>query len=507
MKPDSSKKRMIINMLANSVSYGTTLIISFVLTPYLINTLGKDAYSFYPLSNNIISYISILINGLNIMSSRYITISLSKNDIDEANTYFSSMFFSNIFIVLITIIPMVLIVVFINQILSVPVNLIASVRTLFSFSFASLIVNIIFANYGIATFAKNRIDLRSIQDFILSIIRIILIVFFFTIFPSNIAYIGIIAFIITILMAIFQYIFTRKLTPELKLNIKKFNILYVKEVFISGIWNSLNTLGNILLASTTLILVNIYYGSSAAGEYSIVQIVPNFINGLISMLTGVFFPMIMINFARSDTVELMKSLKKAQSIVGTVAVTVIGLFIGFSSLFFHLWVPKENSNSLFILSTITILPHILIGCMWPLNSLNIAMNKIKLPAIFLIITGFLNIIISYICFKYFDFGLISLVITSTVLQIIWIGIFMPNYASKNLNIKYTFFYPLIIKVLLCGFLSFFIALMVVHIFYIDNWIVFIFLGSLSGIISLFINSIIIIGYREILEFLKIKNYQ
>ena len=84
---------------------------------------------------------------------------------------------------------------------------------------------------------------------------------------------------------------------------------------------------------------------------------------------------------------------------------------------------------------------------------------------------------------------------------------MPNYASKNLNIKYTFFYPLIIKVLLCGFLSFFIALMVVHIFYIDNWIVFIFLGSLSGIISLFINSIIIIGYREILEFLKIKNYQ
>lgn len=295
---------------------------------------------------------------------------------------------------------------------------------------------------------------------------------------------------------------TKKLLLEIKLSRDKFNIIYVKEVFLSGIWNSLNTLGSILLVSTSLIMANIFYGASAAGEYSIVQVVPNFINGLISMLTGVFFPMIMISFAQNDRSELMKVVKKAQSIVGLLSVTIIGTFIGFSSRFFSLWVPRENTAVLFLLSTITILPHILIGCMWPINALNAAMNKVKFPALFLIGAGLCNIFFSYICFKFFSFGLISIVSVSSAIQIIWIAIFMPLYASKSLNLKYVTFYPFLLKGVSCFFIALILSTSLISYFSIDNWIEFMFIGGISGILSLSVNALIMIGFKDIKSIFK-----
>ena len=51
MKTENSNinnRQISINMIANIVSYSSNLLISFVLTPFLINTLGKETYSFYP---------------------------------------------------------------------------------------------------------------------------------------------------------------------------------------------------------------------------------------------------------------------------------------------------------------------------------------------------------------------------------------------------------------------------------------------------------------------------
>lgn len=76
MKDRLSNKQVAVNMICNVVSYSSNIIVSFVLTPYLINTLGKEAYSFYPIANNIVSYMSIIVNALNAMAGRFITIEI-----------------------------------------------------------------------------------------------------------------------------------------------------------------------------------------------------------------------------------------------------------------------------------------------------------------------------------------------------------------------------------------------------------------------------------------------
>ena len=492
----SGNKRLAVNMIANIVSYSSTLLVSFVLTPYLINTLGKEAYSFYPLANNFVSYMTILTNALNSMANRYITMALTKKEYDKANTYFSSILFSNVIMAGVLLIPMALIVVFIDTLLVVPVNLAASVRILFSFSFATMLVNIITSVFGVATFSKNRIDLRSLRELITSLLRLALFVVFFTCFTPSIVYVGIVALIIALVNFGFQRFYTRYLLPEISIDIKKFNFGYVKEVLFSGIWNSINSLGNMLLASTSLILVNKFYGANAGGEYSIVQTVPNFINGIISMLTGVFYPMIMIKYAQNDIKGMLGEIKKSQRIVGLFSVSVIGVFIGMSYDFFKLWTPGQDYRHLVLLSTITILPHCIIGCIWSLSNVNIALNKIKVPALYMLGSGILNIILATAVFKIFKPDVFAVPLISSIIQIVLVAIFMPLYSTKQLNIKWYTFYPTIIR---GGFACIFAVVLSVAVrsaFALNSWVKLIGIGASVGIVVLIINSLIILDKKS-----------
>ena len=89
-------KQLIINMTANILSFAINLGINFIFTPYLIRTIGKEAYSFFPLANNFIGYVEIISVALNSMASRFITIKIHEKNINDANKYFNSVLTSNI---------------------------------------------------------------------------------------------------------------------------------------------------------------------------------------------------------------------------------------------------------------------------------------------------------------------------------------------------------------------------------------------------------------------------
>ena len=69
----SNNKQIAKNLIFNSTSFAINFIISFAFTPYLIRTVGKEAYSFFPLINNMIGYTSIITTAVGSMAGRFIT--------------------------------------------------------------------------------------------------------------------------------------------------------------------------------------------------------------------------------------------------------------------------------------------------------------------------------------------------------------------------------------------------------------------------------------------------
>ena len=87
----SEKKQTVVNLIAKIISYGATLLISFFLTPYLVEKLGKEAYSFYPIANNFVNYMGVITIALNSMASRFITIHLKSGLIHILYQYCTAM--------------------------------------------------------------------------------------------------------------------------------------------------------------------------------------------------------------------------------------------------------------------------------------------------------------------------------------------------------------------------------------------------------------------------------
>lgn len=67
-------KQLSINLITQLISFVLNLGISFFLTPFVIEHIGKDVYGFVGLANNFTSYVSVFTVALNGILSRYVTI-------------------------------------------------------------------------------------------------------------------------------------------------------------------------------------------------------------------------------------------------------------------------------------------------------------------------------------------------------------------------------------------------------------------------------------------------
>lgn len=488
----NSNQRLAINLLANIVSYSANILVAFVLTPYLINTLGKETYSFYPIANNFVAYMAILTTALNSMSGRFVTVSIVKGCTEDAQKFVSSVLFSNIIMGAFLLLPMTTIIIFIDEIMNVPLNIVAAVRILFSFVFASMLIHIFSSVLGVATFVRNRIDLRSAMQLTSGVLKIILFYVLFKFFSPTIVYVGIVAFAVAISEFLFQRFYFKRLLPDIKISQRYFSVAHVRTVLSSGCWNSVNSIGNLLLVSSSLIMANILYGAASGGVYSIVNTVPLFINGVISMLVGVFAPSITYSFASGCKGTLVHTVEKSQAMIGMFTCSVIIVFISLCKHFFKLWTPSEDADLLSQLSFITIIPHFFIGCLWPLTNLNIAANKVSKPALVQLTLGATNIITVVLLSDIFQTGLMTISIVCSFLTVALVLGFMPLYASYYLKISYAIFYKVVLRMLVSATFLLVLFFTVGNQLILDNWVNLLGTGLLMGIVALGVNFMIIL---------------
>ena len=72
--------------------------------------------------------------------------------------------------------------------------------------------------------------------------------------------------------------------------------------------------------------------------------------------------------------------------------------------FFRLWTPSVDPYKLQVLSILAIGYLLVTSVAWPISNLNTVMNKVKVPAIVMVITGIVNIISIFLTYRFTDLG-------------------------------------------------------------------------------------------------------
>lgn len=495
------RKRLAVNMIANIIAFGVQFGVSFVLTPYIINTLGAEAYGFVPLANNFIGYTNIITVALNSMASRFITIEMNRGNTAKANEYFNSVFIANIILALILLIPSVTIVLYINDFLAIPAGLLTDVQWTFSFAFISLLGGLILSVYGCAFFVHNRLDLNAKRNIEGNIIRAVVLIALFMVFQPKIYFVTATMLIVNVYIWVTNVYYTRKLVPELTIGFGRFKWNAVKELLSSGVWNSVNELSTVLLTTLDLLLMNMFVGAQASGEYSLVKVLPTFMQSIVGVMVNVFIPQFTIYYAKRQHKKFLNSIMFSIKVMGWLLTIPIGYLIVFGGDFYRVWVPGQDADLLQALSILTLVPLIVTCSINTIYNVYTVTNKLKVPALVWLVIGVINVLLVIVLLKFTPLGIWTIPIVSFAMVLARNLTFTPIYAAHCLNVPWTTFYKAIFRGCLCASSVMIISAVYRFVYVPTDWFGLIIAATICGTLSLCMNALIAFDKVERREFI------
>lgn len=448
----NKNKQLAINMLASFFTFLVGLGIRFLLTPYIVKSLGPEAYGFTGLAANILSYTSLVTIALNSMAARFITVSYVSGKTEEANQFFSSVFYSNLVLGSVILLFSIGCVIWLEYIIHIPKELVSDVKFLFVLLAVNNIIGLITNVWGIATFIKNRLDLSNIRGIIGNAINATTLILLFSCFIPHIWYMGVAGMLLTLYTSIANKKLTDMLTPDLVINTRYFQWSKVKELLSSGVWNLVSKLGEILGHGLDLLIANLCISVAAMGYFALTKNLPFLILSLFQMIANVFAPTLTSLYAKNDKGEMIRELNKSIRILCVfTAIPVVALYV-YGDSFYALWLPSEDARRL---QLITILGTLALPFTLPLESLwNIftVTNKLKYSTLFMLFNNvvvFCIVMTSMFVFDSMELRLLILAGTRSICGILRGLFFLPMYGAYCLEQSVGTFYKVILRSLLC----------------------------------------------------------
>lgn len=497
-KNRSNSYKTTLNLLSSVGVLIVNLCISFFLSPYIIRTIGVEANGFVTMANSFVAYADLIVTALNAMAARFITIAYIQEDYKKANLYYNSVFWGNLIIVTVLVVPATFLIVRLQYFIDVPERILFDVKILFSMVFGGFFLRTGAPNYDCGTYITNRMDLSYIPSAITALFRCVFLFCIFSIWTPHVWYVGVASIIVTIITLIIAGFNTHRLTPELKIELKKplYSFYAVKELVMSGIWNSISSSGNMLLSGLDLLICNKFLGATMMGLLSLSKTLPNILIQLSESIRGAFGPELTISFAQGDQESIYRCIMRAMKITSVVVTIPAAGLVVMSDSFYRLWVPSQNAHLLHILTVLAILSYLINSGVVILFNVFSTVNKVRYNSIAMLISGFVSIVLT-IGFIYFtDYDIYAVAGISSVVTICKNIFFTVPVASKLLGFKWYQFYPQVgVSTLSCALISI-IGFLIKNIMPSDSWNSFLCSCCVISVSGLIVNLFIVLNREE-----------
>ena len=439
---------------ATGAAFLLNYLIQMVLTPYITETVGADAYGFVTLAKNFAQYAAILTAALNSFAARHIAVAYHNKDYRKANAFFSSAFFGDMILASGLLLIAAFLIAFLERILQIPAALVAEVKTLFLYVFVNFWIVTVLTVFESAAYIQSKLDTAGLFKGLSYLTEALILGALFLLAPARVSYVGIGMICASLVVGLGNLYLCRRYTPELSIKRKDFSFAAVKKLVIDGIWTSINSLGEILNSGLDLIVCNLLLTPLHMGQVAIAKTVHSMFYGLFVIINPAFQPMFLKSYAEKDKPMLLEELKLAMKVSSMLSNIAFSGFLALGLAFYRLWIPHQDTKIIYELTLINCLTLIPGGPMQPLYYIYTLTMKKKVPCFITIAGGICNVAGMYLLIKYTGLGVYSVVLTTAVVMMFINFITNPLYMAHVLNLPRGFFYPVILKSLFsCGMLS------------------------------------------------------
>lgn len=495
----SQNKQLAINMASQVVVFVVQMGINFLLTPFIVDSLGVEAYGFVGLSNNIIGYLQLATVALNSMAGRFITVEYHKGNMEKANKYFSSVFYSNVVISAILALISVGLLYHLEHVIEIPSHLVTDVKWLFALLCINSLLTLVFNVYIVSPFIKNRLEITSIRNLVSNLIRAAVILILFGFFTSHLWYIGCSTLICGIYLVIANVKIKDKLTPELCVNLRDFDFDKIKTLLSSGVWNLIGKLGDLLQRGLDLLFANWFINATAMGVLSITTHIPFIILSVLGLFNSSFAPSLTKDFAKGDKDAMIKEVYKSIRIMSICILIPISVLYIYGDVFYRLWMPTQNPlllQKLTICGTFALLVTSPLEGFWNVFT---ATNKIKGSSIFMIINSivvFLTVLLGLLFTDDMTTKMFIIAAVRSMYGVLRGLFFLPIYGAYCLGVGYSYFYKSIFKSLFGLVLSLGLCWLLRLLYIPSDWLSFLVMSAIVALTALFVGSSLILTKKD-----------
>lgn len=491
------KKIIYSNAIWAVLAVGINTGINFLIVPYVSESIGVEAYGFVTLANTIITYIDVISVALNSFASRYIAMAYHRSNYKLAQKYYSSIFVANLFLSVGIVAIALCFVPQLQNFINISLNLQKDVKILFALVISRYILVLLRNAFEVSNFIKNRLDLTEKIRAFSYVLQAGILVLTCNALDVHVWYVGAASFAAAAFMLIAQIVCAKNNTTKIKIRIKDFSFSCVKDFIVSGIWNSINSIGNLLNSGLDLLITNKMLSELVMGMISVSKTLGSVCYTLVVAISNSFRPAQLKLYTENNMAGLANSLCNSMRITGAISAIVIGGFFSCGKNFLQLWIPSQDINTIFTLSMIVLASDILTGVVNPLYYVFTLTKKLKIPCMITIAMGAVNVVSMFFLIRYTRLAALAVVLTTMVLNLLHF-VDTPLYAAYCLGISARIFYKPIVKHLLnCLFCCAFMSTVNLLMPETENWIRLSGKIMLAGMIGVIVSGITMASLKEL----------
>lgn len=348
----SNKFYTILNLITGLFTVIVQFATSFFLSPFIVKALGAEANGYTQLAANFVMYATLLTTAFNSMASRFVSVAYHQGKTDKAKCYYSSVYVVNIGLIALLLPISIAVALKLEHIIVIDNVDILDVKLLFGCVFANFFIGMMSSLYSISMYVKNAIFYSNILNCIRTICNAVLLLVVFSLLPIKIFYVSFVALILSVVMLPAYVHYQNKLLPEIHFDKVCFSWSAVKEMLLSGIWNSVNQCGHLLLTGLDLLLSNLFISPYAMGVVAVSKTIPSAIIQLATTINSNFSPSITQSWAKGDYNSVLQELRMAMKISIVIVSVPIVTFCCLGVNFYRLWQPTLNPIVLTVLSVL-----------------------------------------------------------------------------------------------------------------------------------------------------------
>lgn len=455
-----------------------------------------EANGYVQLASNVVSYISVITVALNSMSGRFITIALAKGETGDAVSYYTSVFWANIAVFIVILIPAAAIIWKLDAFIKIAPTLVLDVKVLFALAFINFAFSNVLSLWNNAYYATNTLYLQYMRTMFGTFIRTAVLLLLFALLPAKMFYVTLASVLTVPITAVWNLCDKKRLLPDLRLRNKTFSFVKLKEIIMSGIWRSLQSTGEILLTGLDLLICNLFITPKAMGVLALSKTLPTMIQQLNWSVASAFAPKLTINYAQERRDIIWNDLKRSFKIVSVIGTIPLGGLIVYGKEFFHLWVPGEDAWMLHILSILACFWMALVAGIQPVGNAFVTVNKVKPQAISVIISGILNTVIVLLAIKFTDLGIYAVAGTSVLIGLVRNLCYTIPASARYLGFQWHKFYIGVLYSGICTMVVIVVGFVIRYLIYPANWGLMLLSCAITAVLAFGINVMVIFDRQE-----------